>query len=388
MSASNQAVFLSYASQDAAAARRICDALRALDIDVWFDQSALRGGDAWDASIRRQIKECALFVPIISANTQIREEGYFRLEWKLAVDRSHLMADDKAFLLPVVIDATIDASARVPEKFREVQWTRLPAGEAAAAFAERVRRLFSFGDTPAPPVARGVSPAATGVVAAGIELPSIAVLPLVNMSRDEENEYFADGLSEELLNVLAKIRGLRVASRTSAFSFKGKGVDIPTVAQKLNVATVLEGSVRKSGKRVRITVQLIQVASDSHLWSETYDRELDDIFAVQDDIAQSVVKELRRALLGEQPGSTAGSSAAADVRRAATGRSDNPEAFQLYLQGKFIGERTTQADSDKAIDLFRRALTIDPGFALAWAWLSRVYQLQAGYGFSRIDGLQ
>jgi TolB-like protein/Tfp pilus assembly protein PilF len=385
MSASNQAVFLSYASQDAAAARRICDALRALDIDVWFDQSALRGGDTWDASIRRQIKECALFVPIISANTQIREEGYFRLEWKLAVDRSHLMADDKAFLLPVVIDATIDASARVPEKFREVQWTRLPAGEAAAAFAERVRRLFSFGDTPAPPVARGVSPAATGVVAAGIELPSIAVLPLVNMSRDEENEYFADGLSEELLNVLAKIRGLRVASRTSAFSFKGKGVDIPTVAQKLNVATVLEGSVRKSGKRVRITVQLIQVASDSHRWSETYDRELDDIFAVQDDIAQSVVKELRRALLGEQPGSTAGSSAAADVRRAATGRSDNPEAFQLYLQGKFIGERTTQADSDKAIDLFRRALTIDPGFALAWAGLSRVYQLQAGYGFSRID---
>ncbi len=118
------------------------------------------------------------------------------------------------------------------------------------------------------------------------------------MSRDEENEYFADGLSEELLNVLAKIRGLRVASRTSAFSFKGKGVDIPTIAQKLNVATVLEGSVRRSGKRVRITVQLIEVASDSHLWSETYDRELDDIFAVQDDIAQSVVKELRAALLG------------------------------------------------------------------------------------------
>ena len=132
------------------------------------------------------------------------------------------------------------------------------------------------------------------------DTPSIAVLPFVNMSRDEENEYFADGSSEELLNVLAKIRGLRVASRTSAFSFKGKDVDIPTVAQKLNVATVLEGSVRKSGKRVRITAQLIEVASDSHLWSETYDRELDDIFAVQDDIAQAVVKELRTALLGER----------------------------------------------------------------------------------------
>src|SRR5204862_5540405 len=132
------------------------------------------------------------------------------------------------------------------------------------------------------------------------ETPSIAVLPFINMSRDEENEYFADGLAEELLNVLSKIRGLRVASRTSAFHFKGKDVDIPTVAQKLNVATVLEGSVRKSGKRVRITAQLVQAATDSHLWSETYDRELEDIFAVQDDIAQSVVRELRARLMGEK----------------------------------------------------------------------------------------
>jgi len=214
---------------------------------------------------------------------------------------------------------------------------------------------------------------------------SIAVLPFVNMSRDEENEYFADGLSEELLNVLAKIRGLRVASRTSAFSFKGKDVDIPTIAQKLNVATVLEGSVRKSGKRVRITAQLIEVASDSHLWSETYDRELDDIFAVQDDIAQSVVKELRAALLGEQAHTATGAAAAADVRQAGAGRSNNPEAFQLYLQGKFFGERATQADTDKAIDLFKRALAIDPDFALAWAGLSRIHYQQAGFGFAPID---
>src|SRR6266446_3802909 len=120
------------------------------------------------------------------------------------------------------------------------------------------------------------------------DVPSIAVLPFVNMSRDEENEYFADGLAEELLNVLSKIRGLRVASRTSAFSFKGTKADIPTIAQKLNVATVLEGSVRKAGNRVRVTAQLIQVATDSHLWSETYDRQMENIFAVQDDIAASV----------------------------------------------------------------------------------------------------
>ena len=131
MGAPTKAVFMSYASQDAEVARRLCEALRAVGLDVWFDQSELRGGDVWDASIRRQIKECALFVPVISANTQAREEGYFRLEWKLAVDRSHLMADDRAFLLPVVIDATIDANARVPEKFREVQWTHLPGNQRA-----------------------------------------------------------------------------------------------------------------------------------------------------------------------------------------------------------------------------------------------------------------
>jgi len=382
MSRSTRPVFLSYASQDAAPALRICDALRGAEVDVWFDQSALRGGDVWDALIRRQIKECALFVPIISANTESRAEGYFRLEWKLAVDRSHLMAEDRTFLLPVVVDETMDAKARVPEKFREVQWTHLPGGNGAAAFAARVLKLLAGDDAalPAGP-ARGVS----GAAAPATELPSIAVLPLVNMSRDEENEYFADGLSEELLNVLAKIRGLRVVSRTSAFSFKGKAVDIPAVAQKLNVATVLEGSVRRAGKRVRITVQLIEVATDSHLWSETYDRELDDIFAVQDDIAQSVVTELRGTLLGEHRGAGGGRSVEADVRRAAAGRSDDPEAFQLYLQGKFFGERATQADTDKAIELFRRALAIDPKFSLAWAELSRVHQTQAGFGFASID---
>src|SRR5262245_17028270 len=112
-----QAVFLSYSSHDADAARRVCDALRAIGIEVWFDQSELRGGDAWDAAIRKQIKECALFVPVISANTDARSEGYFRLEWKLAVDRSQMMADDQAFLVPLVIDETSEATARVPDRF-------------------------------------------------------------------------------------------------------------------------------------------------------------------------------------------------------------------------------------------------------------------------------
>jgi hypothetical protein len=140
VSESPKAVFLSYASQDADAARRICESLRAAGIEVWFDQNELRGGDAWDASIRKQIKECALFVPIISASTDARSEGYFRLEWRLAVERSHLMADDQAFLLPVQIDATPETAARVPDRFRERQWSHLAGGATPPAFVEQVIR--------------------------------------------------------------------------------------------------------------------------------------------------------------------------------------------------------------------------------------------------------
>jgi hypothetical protein len=130
----SHAVFLSYASQDAQTARKICEALRAAGIEVWFDQSELRGGDAWDQKIRREIRDCALFMPVISANTQARLEGYFRREWKLAVSRTHDMADDKPFLVPVVIDGTRDQDARVPEQFHAVQWTYVPTGEISTAF--------------------------------------------------------------------------------------------------------------------------------------------------------------------------------------------------------------------------------------------------------------
>ena len=369
MSGPAKAVFLSYASEDADVARRLSDSLQAAGVEVWLDQSELRGGDTWDAAIRKRIKDCALFVPLVSANSNARREGYFRLEWKLAVDRSHLMADDEPFLLPVAIDETQETSARVPDRFREVQWSRLSGADGANALVARTCRLLGMDQAatlPAPAPSAMRAPQGSGT-------PSIAVLPFVNMSQDPENEYFADGLSEELLNVLAKLRGLRVASRTSAFFFKGQKIDIPSVAHKLNVATVLEGSVRKSGKRVRITAQLIDVASDSHVWSETYDRELDDIFAVQDDIAKSVVSALRGALLGDS------------IDAAVKGRSINPEAYRLYLQGKFFGERLTQPDTNKAIDLLKQAIALDPGFALAWAILSKVYKTQAGFGFSGIE---
>ena len=230
--------------------------------------------------------------------------------------------------------------------------------------------------------------AATAMRASPIP-PSIAVLPFANLSPDEENEYFADGLAEELLNVLARIRGLRVASRTSAFFFKGKDVDIRTIAQKLGVATVLEGSMRRSGERIRITAQLIDAASDSHLWSQVYDRTLDDIFAVQADIANSVVAELRTALLGEREDGGASPSVEAEVRAAASGRSDDPEAYRLYLQGRFYVLRITEADVLRGIGFYRQAIDRDPAFALAWAGLSRAYHAQAGRGWLPVaDGME
>ena len=172
MSDSGKAVFLSYASQDAEAAKRICEALRAAGVEVWFDQSELVGGDQWDGKIRGQIGSCALFVPLISANTQARLEGYFRLEWKLAAQRTHTMADEKTFLLPVVIDGTRDADAKVPAEFKSVQWTKLVGGETPPAFVARVKKLLEgevSGRRSAvrKPKAENLKPRAGGLAAGG-----------------------------------------------------------------------------------------------------------------------------------------------------------------------------------------------------------------------------
>ena len=210
---------------------------------------------------------------------------------------------------------------------------------------------------------------------------SIAVLPFVNRSRSEEDEYFSDGLADELLNVMAKIRGLRVAARTSSFHFKGKDATIAEIGHALNVATVLEGSVRKAGNRVRITVQLVKVPDGYHLWSESYDRTLEDIFAVQDEIAQSVVKELRTTLLGENADSGADGQAKVDVAKAAKGRGTNPEAHRLYLLARYFIDRGTRETFAKAVDCLDRAVELDPKFALAWAELCRAYSNGAHAGW-------
>ncbi|MFT5139026.1 MAG: adenylate cyclase [Lysobacterales bacterium] len=198
----------------------------------------------------------------------------------------------------------------------------------------------------------------------GPDEKSIAVLPFVNMSDDASNEFFSDGITEELLNLLAKIPELKVTSRSSAFSFKGQNIHIPTVAERLNVKHVLEGSVRKAGNRVRITAQLIEAQSDVHMWSETFDRELDDIFAIQDEIAREVVTVLQIQLLGEVP----------------VAEETDTEAFTSYLQGKHLLETADQTKPLLAMEAFQKAIDIDPEYAPAWAGLARATRWAANWG--------
>jgi TolB-like protein/Tfp pilus assembly protein PilF len=415
------AVFLSYASQDAEAAQRIANTLKAAGIEVWFDRAELRGGDAWDRQIRAQIHECRLFMPIISAHTEARVEGYFRREWKLAVDRTHDLSERVAFLVPVAIDSTPEQKADVPEAFRHVQWTRLPGGQASTAFVERVWRLLTPDASTAPGTLSGGGeiPASTvtstarqkplswaaAVVAAvvigylvadkfwvskhaltdthatasgdarsasaagGIPEKSIAVLPFVDMSEKHDQEYFSDGLSEELIDLLTKVPELRVPARTSSFSFKGKSDDIATIAQRLRVQHVLEGSVRKAGNTIRVTAQLIRADNGYHLWSETYDRDLKDVFKVQDQIASEVVQALKVKLVGPIGHDTAST--------------ENVSAHSLLLQGRYFQERWARGDSERAILSFQQALSEDPHYALAWTELAWALLWQLPWDYER-----
>ena len=700
---SKRAIFLSYASEDAAAVQRIAEALRSAGIEAWLDQDELGVGDTWDAKIRSQIRSCRLFMPVISAATQTRSEGYFRREWRLAVERTLDMADHLPFLVPVVIDGTRDLEARVPDKFREVQWTRLPGGETSATFCARLNQLLADEEPAAPPVgsvhgsagsgpaatrvasmapardqagysppeakpdqeapppvpdyellrrigrgsygevwlARGVTgiyravkvvyrnhfenaepferefrglrdfaaislqakgqmallhisrndalgffyyvmeladdansgrafdPAtyvplslkewrrrqgrvpASAVVTTGVELASalaalhaiglvhrdikpsnailvngqakladiglvagvseahtfigtagyvppegpgspaadvfalgcvlyelatgldreefprlppdldrwpdrtlflalnevilraceadprrryptavalhddllalqaggarrrrhmwrlaiaasvllgltlglgawwkshsgspatataaaasptvpaaaveksIAVLAFVNLSDDKDNEYFSDGVSEELLNALASVPGLKVMARTSSFFFKDKNLPISEIARQLNVSFVVEGSVRKSGSEVRITAELIKASDGFRVWSSSFDRELKDIFALQDELAGLIVNQLRAPLFG-----LTGTLPTTDRSEAKT---QNLAAHELYWRARFEFNKKSPDGITRSIDLYEQAVGLDPDFGLAWAQLA------------------
>jgi TolB-like protein len=408
----SHAVFLSYASQDAEAAQKICEALRAGGIEVWFDQSELRGGEAWDHRIRQQIRDCALFLPIISQNTQARAEGYFRLEWRLADQRTHLMGRSRAFLLPVCVDATSEQDADIPDSFSASQWTRLPAGRASQEFVEHIQRLLSPEASPsarvptsaasgaAPTISepaqapwrlkaallatiavlvvalgylmanrlvlskRGAevggapAPAAQSAPATAFNPPphSVAVLPFTNLSGDPKQEYLSDGISEELINALSHISALDVVARTSSFSFKGQQADIGTIARKLNVGAVLEGSVRRSGNTVRITAQLINAVNGFHMWSEDYDRNLGDSLALQTGIATAVAEQLKVKLLETE------------VAKIDVGGTKNAEAYVAFLRGTQLYETAdTDAEYHAALAAFDQAIALDALYAAAYA---------------------
>jgi TolB-like protein/Tfp pilus assembly protein PilF len=402
------AVFLSYASQDVGAAQRICGALRAADIDVWFDQSELRGGDVWDQMIRKRIKVCALFIPVISRHTHERREGYFRLEWKLAVDRSNLMSATQAFLVPVVIDDTREDDEEVPERIRDVHWTRLPGGETPPAFVERIQRLLS-GETaagarsPRDAAAQGASAPRKlmgrrtgvlyGAIAAVVLLAlgyfglerlnrskasvpgtaSIAVLPLANESGDVSQQYFSDGISEDLITALSQFPGLKVIGRTSAFQFRDSKEDSRSIGAKLGVAHLLEGSVRRAGDVVRVSAELIDTADGRTQWSERYDRPYKELFALQDEITHAVAQALRAKLLLDE-------HAAAQSERPPGG---SLEAYNAFLQGQFYAPRNTEADMRKAIEYYTQATEIDPRYAIAWSNLART---RTDFGQAFLEG--
>jgi eukaryotic-like serine/threonine-protein kinase len=237
--------------------------------------------------------------------------------------------------------------------------------------ADRFAAMADFCDaltTPAP---------TTAPVPAGEEGRAIAVLPFINASSDPENEYFSDGMTDELINALAKVEGLQVASRTSVFSLKNQREDVRTIGARLNVSAVLEGTVRKAGTRLRITVQLSSAADGRTLWSERYDREMADVFAIQDEIAQTIVRTLRATLLRDIGDAT-------PVRY-----TQNVKAYSLYLKGRFWWNRRTQADIAEGVRYFEQAIAEDPGYALAYSGLADSYALDLDYrGVPVAEGME
>ena len=420
----HKAVFLSYAREDADAARRIAEALRAFGVEVWFDMSELRGGDAWDQKIRRQIKECTLFMPVISSQSDQRGEGYFRLEWKLAVERTHLLADGLPFLVPVVVDDTSESSASVPEQFLKAQWTRLPAGEPTPQFVDQVKRLLQgprksaaaprpashlpSSSSPAPAARTGFplwaaallgvavlalgafvvfrpaaktepAPAAPAPVVPAkpvepaepaVSEKSLAVLPFANMSEEKDSAFFTDGIQEDILTNLALISELHVVSRTSVMQYRNTTKTIRQIARELGVTYILEGSVRRAGNKVRVTGQLIRAATDEHVWAKAYDRELSDIFAIQEALTTEISDALKTAITPQQKTIIAG--------RATT----SVEAYNNHLKARQIifWSGVTRATMPELDRLLHAAVQLDPNFVPAWLDIARM-------NFDRFDSI-
>ena len=412
-------IFISYAREDTGAARRIAEALRDKGMEVWFDQNELRGGDAWDQKIRKQIRECALFIPIISASTEGRGEGYFRLEWRLATERTHLMAEGVPFLAPVAIDSTDDSGSTVPAEFLKVQWSRLPGGLPTPQFVDQIQRLLRQPRTPVPGAApvrdqggiaaaprrsrapliaigAGLAALALGLSWAFLRKPeavpapaaavpaspgpsaqasekSIAVLPLTNLSEEKDSAFFADGMHDELITDLAAIADLKVISRTSVLQYRDTKENLRSIGRELGVTYILEGSVRHAGDRVHVNAQLIDARTDTHVWAGTFDKETPDVFLLQAALAQEIAGALQARLTPSE------------TKRIERPRGASVEVYEKAQRARQIIFDTamTLADYHTAEDLAKEAVGKEPNFALGWATLGHVDVAFAYRGFDR-----
>jgi TolB-like protein len=270
-----------------------------------------------------------------------------------------------ALLLAWAFDATPDGLRRDASATGTKRMFAIGGALAALALAWYFLAPPAVRDAPAPAAPVALAPASPATPA--IARKSIAVLPFVNMSADKDNEYFSDGISEELLNALAKVDGLKVAGRTSSFQYKGRNENLQAIGAALGVAHILEGSVRKQGDKVRITAQLIQASDGYHLWSETYDGDLADVFELQERIARSITDELKLVLDGAQ------------ARRLVNTGTANTEAYSLYLQASGIFNRREGARMGEAIDLLEQATRLDPQYARAYSRLAAVHALTGNY---------
>ena len=407
MNESTQAVFLSYTSQDAELAKRICDSLRGAGIEVWFDQSELRGGDAWDAAIKRQIKACALFMPIISANAHSRVEGYFRLEWKLAVDRSHLIASDRPFLLPVSVDGTDESVARVPDRFRDVQWTRLPGGAPSAEFTDHVKGLLSSieaqaGSAPArgersPPAVARAAPSPTAprsegsrwrrgalagavVVIVGVgawaALRSIghdavvapyslgdrrmifAVLPFESPSGDAAAARVASAVGEAVTAAQeADTLWAQVAPRRSVEQAIRAHSATKDLGAALNVHFLIRGTVSRAPTGYAVDLFLVDAESERVLRKRSLEvPTAAELPAWADDVPNRVESLTFGAVRQEVAVAKAKPDAALDVRDL---------SFRAIIQWVDQGKSDAKGAYDTATALLNRALTLAPDDRLA-----------------------
>lgn len=343
-------VFLSYARQDVDTARRFAEAFQASGFSVWWDD-ALRSGETFDETIERALSEAksvvVLWSPTSVASRWVRAEA--------------TQADRNRMLLPVMIEpCQRPIIFELTHTADFTHWRGSRDDRVWQVLVADVRRLVEAQAAPRGPAA-GLEPAigaAENSHVAAPAKPGVVILPFVNMSGDPEQEYFSDGVTEDIITDLARVSALAVASRNAAFSYKGKTVAPASLARSLNVTHVMEGSVRKSGNRVRITAQLLEAATDTQVWAERFDRTLDDIFAIQDEISKAIVSALKVKLLP------------AEKRALEQRPTTNSEAYELYLVARGFQRKGSERLKPVIVRICRRVVELDPGFALGWALLA------------------